>query len=125
MGFESCFVLPMESASDENTDAHMAGDGGDAVLPPSVAARRDQVFPKLKPAEIDRLRRFGTLKTWHPGEFLFEAGAPGQGMFVLLRGRVMVTRKNHLGEHMRVVEHGPGHFLAEVGSLSGRPTLVY
>jgi thioredoxin reductase (NADPH) len=115
----------MEPASDENTDAYMAGDGGNTVLPPSVAARRDQVFPKLKPAEIDRLRRFGTLKTWKPGEFLFEAGTPGQGMFVLLRGRVLISRKDVLGKHARVIEHGPGHFMAEVGSLSGRPPLVY
>ena len=115
----------MEPASGGNDPAYIAGDGGDAVLPPSVAARRHQVFPKLKPDEIDRLRRFGTLKTWKPGEFLFEAGAPGQGMFVLLRGRVLVTRKDGLGEHTRVVEHGPGQFMAEVGSLSGRPPLVY
>jgi thioredoxin reductase (NADPH) len=103
----------------------MAGDGGDAVLPPSVRARRNQVFPKLKPDEIDRLRRFGTLKTWNPGEYLFEAGARGQGMFVLLRGRVLITRKDIRGRHARVIEHGPGHFMAEVGSLSGRPPLVY
>ena len=103
----------------------MADDTGDATLPPSVATRRDQIFPRLKHEEIERLRRFGTLKTWNPGEFLFEAGARGQGMFVLLRGRVMITRKNGLGDHSRVVEHGPGQFMAEVGSLSGRPPLVY
>ena len=103
----------------------MADDGGDAVLPPSISARRGQVFPKLKPAEIDRLRRFGALKTWNPGEYLFEAGARGQGMFVLLRGRVQITRKDILGRHERVIKHGPGHFMAEVGSLSGRPPLVY
>src|SRR5262249_16453537 len=107
----------MKSDSGSNTYAQVAGDTGDATLPPSVARRRDQILPKLKPDEIDRLRRFGTLKTWKPGEFLFEAGAPGQGMFVLLRGRVLITRKDVLGDHLRVVEHGPGQFMAEVGSL--------
>jgi thioredoxin reductase (NADPH) len=115
----------MEPASGRNVDVNVTGDSGDAALPPSVAARRAQIFPKLKPDEIDRLRRFGTLKRWKPGEFLFEAGTPGQGMFVLLRGRVLITRKDGLGGHTRVVEHGPGHFMAEVGSLSGRPPLVY
>jgi thioredoxin reductase (NADPH) len=111
--------------SDGNTHARVAGDDGDAVLPASVAARRNQVFPKLKPDEIDRLRRFGKLKSWRPGEFLFEGAAPSPGMLVLLRGRVLMTRKDGLGEHMRIVEHGPGQFMAEVGSLSGRPSLLY
>jgi thioredoxin reductase (NADPH) len=115
----------MKPAKDENAYGQAAGDAGDIALPPSVATRREQVFPKLKPAEIDRLRRFGSVHGWKPGEFLFEAGAPGRGMFVLLRGRVLVTRKDALGEHTRVVEHGPGQFMAEVGSLSGRPPLVY
>ncbi|HKA42591.1 MAG TPA: FAD-dependent oxidoreductase [Burkholderiales bacterium] len=115
----------MEPASDENAYGHIGGDTADVTLPPSVATRRDQVFPKLKPAEIDRLRRFGTLKTWNPGEFLFEAGVSGMGMFVLLRGRVLITYKDSRGQHVRAIEHGPGHFLAEVGSLSGRPPLVY
>ena len=54
-----------------------------------------------------------------------ERGHMWLGGAVLLRGRVMVTRKNGLGDHSRVVEHGPGQFMAEVGSLSGRPPLVY
>jgi thioredoxin reductase (NADPH) len=111
--------------SDSGADTYLTGDTGDAMLPPSVATRRDQIFPKLKSDEIDRLRRFGAVKKWNGGEFLFEAGAPGQGMFVLLRGRVMVTRKNAWGDHSRVVEYGPGQFMAEVGSLSGRSPLVY
>jgi thioredoxin reductase (NADPH) len=113
----------MEPASDGNE--RLAGDTADAVLPPSVAKRREQVFPRLKPDEIDRLRRFGKLKSWKPGEFLFEGAAPSPGMLVLLRGRVLMTRKNGLGEHERIVEHGPGQFMAEVGSLSGRPSLLY
>ena len=115
----------MEPAENDNGYAQFAGDAGDVALPPSVATRREQVFPKLKPGEIDRLRRFGTKRTWNPGEFLFEAGAPGRGMFVLLRGRVLITYKDARGKHRRVIEHGPGQFMAEVGSLSGRPTLVY
>lgn len=33
-------------------------------LPPSLKSRREQIFPKLAPAGINRLRRFGTVRTW-------------------------------------------------------------
>src|SRR5258706_602874 len=78
--------------------------------------------PHLRPCW--RLRRFGTVKTWQPGELLYEAGKPGPGMLVLLRGRVAVTRKNALGAVSPIIEHMPGQFMAEVGQLSGRPALV-
>jgi thioredoxin reductase (NADPH) len=93
-------------------------------LPHHLELRREQMFPQLGTAEIERLRRFGTVKTWRAGEYLFEAGKTGPGMFVLLRGRVSITRKNALSKDEAIVEHGPGQFMAEVGQLSGRPSLV-
>jgi thioredoxin reductase (NADPH) len=110
---------------DDGGDVYIASGASGALLPPSLASRADQMFPKLAPAEIDRLRRFGTVKTWQAGELLFEAGKPGPGMFVLLHGRVAITRKNALGVEAPIVEHTPGQFMAEVGQLSGRPALVY
>jgi thioredoxin reductase (NADPH) len=91
-----------------------------AVLHP----RPDQTFPTLAIAEIDRLRRFGTLRHYADGELLFEAGKPGPGMFVVLSGQVVITQRDGLGHVTPVVEQGPGHFLAEVGQLSGNPALV-
>ena len=100
-------------------------DTADFPLPPSLEPRRDQIFPKLSPAEITRLRRFGTVRTWQPGELLFEPSRPGTGMFVLLRGHILTTRKNGLGIEMPIIKGGPGHFTGEVGQLSGRPPLAY
>ena len=100
-------------------------DTADFPLPPSLEPRRDQIFPKLSPAEITRLRRFGTVRTWQPGELLFEPNRSGTGMFVLLRGHILTTRKNGLGIEMPIIKGGPGHFTGEVGQLSGRPPLAY
>src|SRR3954447_17014636 len=83
------------------------------------------MFPKLASAEIARLRRFGTVHTWQPGELLFGPTSSGTGMFVLLRGRILTTRKNGLGIEIPIVESGPGNFTGEVGQLSGRPALAY
>ena len=97
----------------------------DALLPPSLEPRRGQMFPKLAPAEINRLGRFGTVHTWQPGEILFDPCKRGAGMFVLLSGRILTTRKNGLGIEIPIVESGPGNFTGEVGQLSGRPPLAY
>ena len=96
----------------------------DASLSPRLASRREQTHFKLIPAEINRLRRFGTVHTLQTGNLLFDPSTPEPGMFVLLSGRVLITRKNGLGIEVPIVEHGPGDFTGEVGQLSGLPSLA-
>ncbi|RFC37017.1 MAG: thioredoxin reductase (NADPH) [Candidatus Nitrotoga sp. LAW] len=112
----------LSSASGQVDDA--SANAADAPLPPSLASRREQMFFKLTPAEINRLRRFGTVCTWQPGEILFDPSRPAVGMVVLLSGRILTTRKNGLGIEIPIVESGPGNFAGEVGQLSGRPPLA-
>jgi thioredoxin reductase (NADPH) len=87
-------------------------------------ARYDETFPALTAKEIERLRRFGSLRKYADGEKLFETGKPGQGMFVVLSGHVAITQHDGMGHVAPVVDQGPGQFLAEVGQLSDRATLV-
>src|SRR4051794_29166347 len=86
--------------------------------------RHEQTFPMLTPPEIARMRRFGYIKTYKPGEKLFETGKPGPGMFVLLSGHVVITQRDGLGHVTPIIDQGPGQFLAEIGQLSGRIALV-
>jgi thioredoxin reductase (NADPH) len=97
---------------------------GPAADPSSLANRRDQMFPVLTDADIARLRRFGSPGRWRDGEMLFVAGRPSPGMVVVLSGRVAITQSDGLGNQRFINEHGPGEFSAEVGQLSGRPSLV-
>ena len=87
-------------------------------------ARYEQTFPELTAKEIERLRRFGSLRRYANGEALFETGKPGPGMFILLSGHVAITQHDGLGHVTPVIDQGPGQFLAEIGQLSGRPALV-
>jgi thioredoxin reductase (NADPH) len=95
-----------------------------ALMHAALGSRYDQTFPTLTPAEIDRMRRFGTLRRYADGERLFETGKPAPGMFVLLAGRVAITQRDGMGHVTPVAEQGVGQFVAEVGQLSNRATLV-
>jgi thioredoxin reductase (NADPH) len=89
-----------------------------------IDARSDQMFPTLEPAEIDRLRRFGKLRSYVAGEALAKVGEVGHGMTVILAGEVAITQRDELGRTHPVVTHGRGAFMGELAQLSGRPSLV-
>ena len=66
----------------------------DITADPAIGAtsiafpRHEQTFPTLTDSEIERMRRFGELRTYRHGEALFETGKVGPGMFVVLSGTV-------------------------------------
>ena len=92
-------------------------------LPPLIEARRDQMFPVLAPAEIDRLTRFGERQSYAAGERILATGDIAPGAFIILSGRVEVSQHG-LGQSSPIVTHGPGSFMGELAQLSGRPSLV-
>jgi thioredoxin reductase (NADPH) len=95
------------------------------------------MFPVLSDAEIDRVRRFGAVRRFSAGEFLFEAGEAVPGTYVILSGRVAIVPRDGLGQVVPVAafaqligapleemtEVVPGEVIAEIGQLSGRPDL--
>jgi thioredoxin reductase (NADPH) len=91
---------------------------------PTVDTRFDQMFPRLTDQEIARIERFGERATFLQGAPLFLIGDPRPGMVVIVSGTVSVTWHDGLGHVRPVVELGDHHFLAEVGQLSGRQSLV-
>jgi thioredoxin reductase (NADPH) len=86
--------------------------------------RQHQMFPVLDAADIERIRRFGTVQHHAAGSLLFKAGEPGPGLFVVLKGTVGICQRDGLGHVVPIVQQGPGQFLGEIAQLSGRPTLV-
>jgi thioredoxin reductase (NADPH) len=102
-----------------------------------LASRFQQMFPVLSQAEIDRVRRFGEVRRFAAGEFLFQAGETVPGMYVILSGRIAIVPRDGLGQAIPVsafaqligapveemMEVVPGEVIAEIGQLSGRPDL--
>jgi len=84
--------------------------------------RRHQAFPALSPAEIERLKRFGTPRHYAKDALVLRAGEPAEGLLLILSGEVSMAPHD---AHIRaIVIHGPGNFLGELAQLSGRPALV-
>lgn len=97
------------------------------MAPPIAAVfeqRRDQTFPKLDPAEIERVRRFGEARSFATGDRLMKAGEVGPGLIVILSGRVAVTEHDQFGAQQRISLHVDGSFMGELAQLSGRPALL-
>ncbi|SHF16243.1 thioredoxin reductase (NADPH) [Kaistia soli DSM 19436] len=89
-----------------------------------VDTRQAQMYPVLLPAEIERLRRFGTAASYADGDMLARRGFAIAGLIVVLSGKVSITRQDAAGVDHLIVEHGPGQFVGEVTQLSDRPALV-
>ena len=92
--------------------------------PTLAESRHEQMFPTLSDGEVARLKRFGVVRTFAPGEALEHVGEAGHGMTVVLGGEVAVTWVNEAGERQPVGVYEPGAFLGELAQLSGRPALV-
>ena len=94
------------------------------AAPSELLSRRHQMFPLLGEADLARMHRFGTLQSHARGTHLVTAGEPSPGLFVVMNGVVAVSQRDGLGHVTPIVRHGRGHFMGEVGTLSGKPALV-
>jgi thioredoxin reductase (NADPH) len=95
-----------------------------SATPSVIDTRREQLFPTLQTFEIERVRRFGEVRSFTVGEPLAKAGEVGRGLSIILAGQVEVTRYDHSGRRAHIVTHGAGEFLGELAQLAGRPALA-
>lgn len=96
----------------------------DPIVSSTLTARRDQMFPILTEADIERVRRFGEERAYVPGDLIVRAGTVSPGLIVILSGKVDITQSGGLGQHETITTQGPGHFIGELAQLSSRPSLV-
>ena len=89
-----------------------------------IETRRHQMFPTLETPEIERVRRFGEVRSYGPGEALAKVGAVGHGLTIILAGKVDITQHDESGRRELIVTYGPGAFMGELAQLAGRPALV-
>ncbi|MER8400212.1 FAD-dependent oxidoreductase [Mesorhizobium sp. M1348] len=91
---------------------------------PISIARRDQMFPALTEADLDRMGRFGEAVSYATGEQIVKAGELAPGLIVVLSGKVDIIQGGSFGRRETIVTHGAGNFVGELAQLSARPSLV-
>jgi thioredoxin reductase (NADPH) len=91
-------------------------------LPALSQERREQLFPKLTDAQIERITSIGRKRKVAKGEMLIKQGdvAP---FFVVTSGRLDIIQPTEQGE-LTIVQHEPGQFTGELNMLTGRRSLV-
>jgi thioredoxin reductase (NADPH) len=91
-------------------------------LPALSQERREQLFPKLTDAQIERIASVGRKRKVAKGEMLIKQGdvAP---FFVVTNGRLDIIQPTEQGE-LTIVQHEPGQFTGELNMLTGRRSLV-
>ena len=94
-------------------------------MEPSIGkpGEQAQAFPTLTPAQIDRIRPYGTARTVRAGEILFEAGDLGIPCFVVLSGKLDIVIITLSGEQI-FVTHGPGNFSGDMVLISGAGSMA-
>ena len=85
--------------------------------------RRDQMFPRLTPAQIARIASVGERRRVRAGEVLYELGEQHTRFVVVIEGAIEIVRPID-GSEVPVTVAGPGEFTGEINMLSARRSLV-
>lgn len=94
-----------------------------AIVPSTVTARIDHIFPTLTAEQIARVAAHGRTRAVRAGEVLVDAGDLAVPFFVITAGRIEVLRPSPTGEEI-VTSHGAGGFTGETTMISGRRSLA-
>jgi thioredoxin reductase (NADPH) len=86
---------------------------------PLTSSSIEKIFPKLTPAQIDRIKAQGHVRVVQRGEVLVEQGDTSVPFFVVITGELEIVRPFGADETL-VTVHSSGQFTGEVNTLSGR-----
>jgi thioredoxin reductase (NADPH) len=91
-------------------------------LPALSPERREQLFPKLADAHIERIASVGRKRKVAKGEMLIKQGEVAP-FFLVISGRLDIIQPTDQGD-FPIVQHEPGQFTGELNMLTGRRSLV-
>ena len=88
-----------------------------------LAGRHAQMFPVLSDAQVARVRKFATEKTFDEGQLVWEQGDYGIPFYVVLEGEMAITHPRG-AEEDPITVHRKNQFTGEVDLLNDRRSIV-
>ena len=92
-------------------------------VPADLTGRREQMFPRLSPAQVARVVAIGPEQSFQAGTLVWEQGDVDVPFYLVLEGQLEIVHPYGTVEHP-VTIHEPGEFTGEMSLLLGRRTLV-
>ncbi len=91
-----------------------------------VETRRDQMLPVFDAGQIETAKRFagGPARTFAQGETIFSVGERHASAWLVLKGEIVIVRRDGISNEAEVARMGVGQFTGEMSELSGRGTLA-
>jgi thioredoxin reductase (NADPH) len=88
--------------------------------------RRHQIFPVLDAAQIETARRFasGAMRSFAPGEVVYEVGERHAPAWLVLEGSIEVVGRDGLDHELAITTHRAGQLTGELSQLTGRAALA-
>lgn len=114
--YQELFGAPLQEAIRE-TEPH-GPPGLEHPAPQSVPAPGSGSAPRSVAGQMAARLEWVSLAA---GEVLFEAGDPGDALYVVISGRMQVTGKDKDGQARVLVDIGRGDVLGEMAILTGEP----
>jgi CRP-like cAMP-binding protein len=83
--------------------------------------RSMDLFAELADAELAKIARLLKEHKVSENDVIFNQGDTGDGLFIVLHGRVRIATSDHLGRERVLAFYGPGEFFGDMAVLTGAP----
>src|SRR6266851_743910 len=83
--------------------------------------RSMDLFTDLPDTELNKIARLLKEHKYAENELIFVQGEPGDGLYIILQGRVRIASTDQLGRERVLAFYGPGEFFGDMAVLTGEP----
>src|ERR1700736_2497428 len=83
--------------------------------------RSMDLFEELADSELGKIARLLKEHRFSENEVIFNQGDPGDGLYIVLQGRVRIATTDSFGRERVLAFYGPGEFFGDMAVLTGAP----
>ncbi len=89
-------------------------------MTPEEMLGRHHLLGMLEPSESRALLKLASLRRYRPGEAVFRREDPGDGLYGVVAGKVVITVQSEAGKELILNMFGSGDFFGEIALLDGK-----